>query len=261
MIKKVKDKELIFNHLKNDVFQFAYHIGDLNDFFFPDCTWFAFLDKGKLKDVILLYSGLSIPTLLVFGSSNYIPSLIKGIINDLPQKFYCHYQEEYSRYFDQHFMIQPLGTHLKMKLSDNCVNKPYTKNMNCIQLKQGDKEILNNFYQIAYPNSYFESYMLQTGKYYGIKIKNEIKSVAGVHVYSERYQIAVLGNISTHPNMRGKGLAKDCIIELLNSFKGKIDYVGLNVKEDNSSALNLYKRLGFSVHSVYKEGLFQKEKK
>ena len=66
MIKQIKDKELIFNHLKNDVFQFAYHIGDLDDFFFPDCTWFAFLDKRKLKDVILLYSGLSIPTLLVF---------------------------------------------------------------------------------------------------------------------------------------------------------------------------------------------------
>jgi len=59
--------------------------------------------------------------------------------------------------------------------------------------------------------------------------------------------------------MRGKGLAKNCILELLDSFKGKIDYVGLNVKEDNSNALNLYKKLGFSVHSVYKEGLFQKE--
>lgn len=259
MIKKVYNKELIFNRLKEDVFQFAYHIGDLDDFFFSYCTWFALLDKGKLKDVILLYSGLSIPTLLVFGSSNYIPTLIKGIIKDLPQKFYCHYQEEYTKYFHQHFKIQPLGTHFKMKLSNKYVNKTHMKNIKCIQFKQEDEEILNEFYQIAYPNGYFESYMLQTGKYYGIKLDDEIKSVAGVHVYSEKYRTAVLGNISTHPNMRGKGLAKNCILELLDSFKGKIDYVGLNVKEDNSNALNLYKKLGFSVHSVYKEGLFQKE--
>ncbi|MFX0084905.1 MAG: GNAT family N-acetyltransferase [Candidatus Hodarchaeota archaeon] len=258
MIKETKDKKNLYKHFSKDVFQFAYHIGDLDDFFFPDCTWFALYDGKILEEVILLYSGLSIPTVLVFGSPIKMPLLIHGIIQHLPNRFYCHYQKEFEPYFKERYRINTLGTHLKMKYTESISNLAISETSNYILFKEEDKNEIIEFYEEAYPDGYFEPYMLLTGKYYGIKINNEIKSVAGVHVYSEKNRIAVLGNIATHPSMRGKGLAKSCIIKLLHSFKGKIDHIGLNVKEINYPAVRLYQNLGFEIHSSYEEGFFEK---
>ncbi len=258
MIKETKDKKALYKRFSKDVFQFAYHIGDLDDFFFPYCTWFALYDERILEEVILLYSGLSVPTILVFGSQTNMPLLIHGIITCLPNRFYCHYQKEFEPYFKERYRINTLGTHLKMKYGGSLSNLSISETISHFLFKEEDKNEIIEFYEEAYPDGYFEPYMLQTGKYYGIKVNNEIKSVAGVHVYSEKRRIAVLGNVATHPSMRGKGLAKSCIIKLLQSFNGKIDHIGLNVKENNYPALRLYQNLGFNIHSSYEEGFFEK---
>ncbi len=81
MIKKIEDKETLNNLFMKDVFLFAYHIGDLDDFYFSDCTWFGLEENEQLIEVVLLYSGLKVPTLLIFGSSEKIPYLVEGIID------------------------------------------------------------------------------------------------------------------------------------------------------------------------------------
>ncbi len=257
---QIKDKEKIYNLLKKDICLYNYHIGDLDDFFFPNCTWFGIRENGKLKDVILLYTELSIPTLMAFGSLKLMPTLINSIIKVLPTKFYCHYQKELEECFEKEYEIKSLGTHLKMKFGNHLYSKKNMKVEDCIQFSTEDSEELLDFYQMAYPNGYFEPYMLRTGKYFGIKIKNKVQSVAGVHVYSERYSIAVLGNIATLPSARGKGFASKCIIRLLESFQSNF-HIGLNVKKDNYTAVNLYKRLGFHIHLPYEEGFFEKKEK
>ena len=260
MIIRVKDKELIFNRLKQDIYLFDYHIGDLDDFFFPDCTWYGIEKNTELKDVILLFTGLSTPTVLVFGSLKFMPTLIKDIVNVLPAKFYCHYQKEFEKCFKEEYKIRSLGTHLKMKFGKPLYSKENLKVEHGVQLGEDDMEELLDFYQIAYPNGYFDPYMLRTGKYYGIKINDKIQSVAGVHVYSKHYSIAVLGNIATLPSTRGKGFATKCIIRLMESFESNL-HIGLNVKKDNYSAVNLYKKLGFLIHTQYEEGMFEKKGK
>jgi GNAT superfamily N-acetyltransferase len=258
LIVQTKDKEMLFNLFKKNIFLYNYHIGDLDDFFFPDCKWFGIRENEELKDVILLFTGLSMPTLLIFGSLKFIPTLINGIINSLPTKFYCHYQKEFEKCFQKEYEIDSLGTHLKMKFGKPLYSKNNLEIENCVQLGEEDGEDLLDFYHIAYPHGYFESYMLRTGKYYGIKIENKIQSVAGVHVYSEYYSIAVLGNIATLPSTRGKGFATKCIIRLMESFESSVQ-IGLNVRKDNHAAVNLYEKLGFLTHTPYEEGLFEKK--
>ena len=63
MIKDIKDKESLYNRFTEDIFLFAYHIGDLDDFYFSDCKWFGLEENEQLIEVILLYTGLKIPTL------------------------------------------------------------------------------------------------------------------------------------------------------------------------------------------------------
>jgi ribosomal protein S18 acetylase RimI-like enzyme len=241
-----------------DVFLFAYHIGDLDDFYFSDCTWFGLEENGKLKEAILLYAGLKVPTLLIFGLTENIPYLIDGIIDKLPDRFYCHYQEDFHKLIESEYQMTFLGTHLKMKFQKDFAKLPTIDTIETFLISEDDEPNLLSLYQAAYPEGYFIPYMLRTGRYYGVKTEKRIVSVAGVHVFSPLYNIAVLGNITTDPNFRGRGFATKCIVRLLKSFEGVIDRIGLNVKQDNLIALQLYEKLGFNVHSTYKEAYFER---
>ncbi len=258
MIKHIKDKESLYNRFTEDVFLFAYHIGDLDDFYFLDCTWFGLEEDEQLIEVILLYTGLNVPTLLIFGSTEKIPYLIEGIIDKLPDRFYCHYQEDFHKFFEADYQMTFLGTHWKMKFQGELDKLSFIDTSESVPLNEDDETCLLSLYQAAYPGGYFIPYMLKTGKYYGVKAEKKIVSVAGVHIFSPLYNIAVLGNITTHPNFRGRGLAKKCIVQLLKSFDGVIDQIGLNVKKDNLIAIQLYEKLGFNLHSNYKEAYFER---
>lgn len=258
MIKQIKDKETLFNRFVKDIFLFAYHIGDLDDFYFSDCSWFGLYENGQLEEIALLYTGLKVPTLLLFGSREKIPILIEGIVKKLPNQFYCHYQNAFHQFFEAEYHMTFLGTHVKMKFQGDFARFPNIDTSEVIDLTVNDQQELLSLYQEAYPEGYFVPYMLKSGKYYGVKVDKKIVSVAGVHVFSSLYNIAVLGNITTHPNFRRRGLAKKCTAQLLKSFDGEVDQIGLNVKKDNISALRLYENLGFRIHSTYKEAYFER---
>jgi predicted GNAT family acetyltransferase len=77
--------------------------------------------------------------------------------------------------------------------------------------------------------------------------------VAGIHVYSERYKVAALGNVTTHPEFRGQGVATAAVAKLCRELAHTVDNIGLNVKADNPGAIASYKRLGFEIIATYEE--------
>jgi predicted GNAT family acetyltransferase len=95
--------------------------------------------------------------------------------------------------------------------------------------------------------------MLETKQYYGIRRFGELVSVAGVHVYSRRYRVAALGNVTTHPDYRGRGYGRIVTARVCQSLLRDIEHIGLNVKADNISAIKCYERLGFEVINSYGE--------
>jgi predicted GNAT family acetyltransferase len=90
--------------------------------------------------------------------------------------------------------------------------------------------------------------MVQTGWYYGIRQEQAIVSVAGVHVYSAQYKVAALGNVTTHPSVRGRGLARTVCARLCQDLiQNGVEQIGLTVKTDNAPAIALYTILGFEL--------------
>jgi len=67
------------------------------------------------------------------------------------------------------------------------------------------------------------------------------------------YRVAALGNITTHPDHRGKGLGRSVTAKLCTSLCEDVDHIGLNVKMDNRLAVSLYRSLGFEVIASYGE--------
>jgi ribosomal protein S18 acetylase RimI-like enzyme len=80
----------------------------------------------------------------------------------------------------------------------------------------------------------------------GIRQGQAIVSAAGVHVYSARYRVAALGNITTHPSVRRRGLSRIVCAHLCQALLQRgVEHIGLTVKADNASAIALYTSLGF----------------
>ena len=95
--------------------------------------------------------------------------------------------------------------------------------------------------------------MLETGQYLGLRRAGALVCVAGVHVYSPRYAVAALGNVTTDPRWRGQGLAGRAVAALCLRLQRECTTIGLNVHGDNAAAIACYRRLGFTEIASYDE--------
>ncbi len=216
------------------------------------------MEDKTLTDIVLVYRGPSTPTVLALSMTSTMPQLIQAIKNELPDRFFCHYHKKLEHELVSSFRMTSFGTHQKMGFHGFPIDLTLTDEHDCIQLTPRDEPKLRKLFQIAYPGNYFNPNMLTTGKYYGIKKDEEILSVAGLHVYSRNYRIATLGNITTHPNMRNRGLAKRCVVTLSKALESEVDFIGLNTKADNLPAIALYHTVGFKISSTYEEAFFER---
>lgn len=254
------DKERLWKHFQKDPVLFAYHIGDLDDFFFPQCQWAASYTTRRhpiVRDVVLIYHGGSIPTVLAFGTEPDYPDLIGEMLDILPSRFYSHFQSNCRRVLESQYRLQPLGAHLKMKLTEL---KPAecAADIHVVTLSHDHLPSIERLYERAYPGNYFIPRMLETGWYRGIWSDSQLVAVAGVHVVSDEYKIAVLGNIATDPKYRGRGLARQVTGRLVEELAGQEKLICLNVKADNKAAIDCYEALGFVKIHEYEEALCER---
>jgi ribosomal protein S18 acetylase RimI-like enzyme len=256
------DKERLWKHFQKDPVLFAYHIGDLDDLFFPQCQWatsYATRRHPIVRDVVLIYHGGSTPTVLAFGTEPDYAELVAETLDILPTRFYCHFQANCRAALESQYRLQPLGAHLKMKLAELNPVEP-TIESQIVGLSQSDLPVLERLYEQAYPGNYFTPRMLETGWYRGVKIDKQLVAVAGVHVVSDQYKIAVLGNIATHPEYRGRGIARGLTGRLASELIAGGKLVGLNVKADNAAAIRCYESLGFVRVHEYAEALCERRR-
>lgn len=104
-----------------------------------------------------------------------------------------------------------------------------------------------------FPESHFRPDLLEQGRFYGLRAQGRLSSIAGTHVVTERYGIAVVGNVFTHPDARGNGYAGKVTSALVADLlhRGCRDVI-LNVFLANTPAITVYQRLGFQTrHHVW----------
>ena len=239
--------------LRSDPELHVYSLGDLDDFFWPYTTWYGWEEDEELKDVLLVYWGRETPT--VVGISQQPPvmrKLLAEVAKGLPGQFYAHLSPGVEEALADSHTIQSHGLHYKMALRD----KSLVRNVDCsrtVRLGKRDLAELFQFYLDSYPMNWFDARMLETGQYFGLRKDGRLISAAGVHVYSQEYGVAALGNIVTHPEHRHRGYGTQVIARLCQSVLEEVRYVGLNVKADNDAAIACYRKLGFETLAPYSE--------
>jgi predicted GNAT family acetyltransferase len=96
------------------------------------------------------------------------------------------------------------------------------------------------------------------GLYYGIRVGGRLVAAAGTHVISPTARLAVVGNVMTHAEYRGRGYATSVTGAVTAELLRFCDQVVLNVRADNPPALAAYRRLGYQVHTTYEERLIHR---
>jgi len=250
---RLHDKNQIEAFLRKNVYLHIYGIGDLDDFFWPDTTWYGWEEKGEIQAIVLLYTASDNPTMLALSEQQDVMlELVQSIFHVFPERFYAHMSPEVAGVVERQYKTESHGKHYKMGL----MNKASLREIDCsnvIRLTENDLEDMLGLYKEGYPGNWFNPKILRARQYFGMRLKNRLVSIAGVHVYSEKYKVAALGNIVTHPDYRGRGFAKAVTAALCQSLLERVDDIGLNVKAENAAAVTMYRKLGFEIAATYYE--------
>lgn len=250
---QLHDKDTIERALRRNPYLHLYEIGDLDDFFWPDTTWYALEEDGEIAEVALLYSGSPLPVLLALTDEpQRMTELIGGIRHLLPVSLSAHLGDGVLEALHDRYVPDHHGPYVKMGLTrPERLQGIDTEAI--IRFTTDDLAELTCFYNEHNPGNWFEPRMLETGHYYGLRRDGQIVSAAGVHVYSRRYQVATIGNVLTHPNFRGQGLATQVCARLSKELLKTVAHVGLNMRADNAPAQACYTRIGFERLAGYHE--------
>jgi RimJ/RimL family protein N-acetyltransferase len=253
---ELRDREEIAAFLRRRPAVHAYELGDLDDFFWPHTRWLAWQPEGRIEQLALLYDEPDPPVLLALGEepATGMSALLRSIASALPARVYAHLSPG---------LVESLAPWLVPESNVIRHRKLGLLDAGRLSAHDGEEvEILGPqdlpeveaFYARAYPDTWFQPRMLDTGRYVGIRRDEELVCVAGVHVWSPTWGVATLGNVATMPAARGTGLATAACARLCRMLlEDGIEVVSLNVRADNAGAIRAYEKLGFAHVADYVE--------
>jgi ribosomal protein S18 acetylase RimI-like enzyme len=254
-IQIIKDRSALEEYFRQDIPLHLYSLGDLDDFYWPRLTCYGTRTGKALRNITPFYRGEDLPVLLAFGKLD--PEYLRQLQSLLPDRIYAHLSPGHIGHFSNTYQITEYGDHFKMALvNSDPIQLANTEGT--FQVVESDLPEVNELYQQSYPDNAFDPRMLKSGRYVGIRRQGRLVSIAGIHAYSAAYRVAALGNITTHPELRGRGYGRAVTARLCQILERTVDFIGLHVKCANQGAISLYESLGFRISSVYGEFSLQK---
>ncbi|MFU8805212.1 MAG: GNAT family N-acetyltransferase [Bradymonadaceae bacterium] len=258
-VEELTDRDELRDFLMEDKLANAYLLGDLDPAYFQFCRWYGTRSpEGRLANLLLVYRGLSLPVVFMVGQAPKIMDFLQACTPILPDRFYFHILENYMGAVETVLHPSQAQPMFRMGL-ERSLFRPSRSEIAVERLGHRDTAAIMALYE-HYPDNFFEPYQLETGLYFGIRDEDlGLVSIAGVHVVSEEHDIAVIGNLVTHSQVRGKGLATACTGKLLMDLFERVSLVALNVQQENEPAIKMYKNFGFEANNVFFEGQYTLE--
>ncbi len=230
----------------------AYALGDLDEPHWSRTDWWTWEQDGEIQEVALLYKGFDPPILIALQNNSLdgMQSLISELTNKLPAHVYAHLTPGLREILEPKFDFQDHGEHFVMELK----GKPLVSQNGAERLKIENAAEVDALFDESYPGHWFRPDMLEMGPYFGIRNGNgQLVAAGGVHIFSTKYSVAALGNITTLPSHRRRGYGKQVSHTLCNYLVDKVKTIGLNVVSANAAAIKIYRDLGFEPITTYSE--------
>ena len=252
VVRAIHDRVLLRGFLERDRLFAAYAICDLEDREFNKTRWGAAWAGDQIVAVVLEYAGLSPQPLFVLGDNDGIDRVLSDLIH--PRAAYVAALPDQLPAVTHHYRIDPGPPMVRMWV-DRAHFRPYPGEVQrLLPIEIGD---LNRLYQLGFA-SWLPASAIGDGVYYGIRVGGRLVAAAGTHVISPTARLAVVGNVLTQEQYRGRGYATAATGAVTAELLRFCDQVVLNVRSDNPPALQAYRRLGYLEHVRFEERLIHR---
>jgi ribosomal protein S18 acetylase RimI-like enzyme len=243
------DRVLLGEFLERDRLFAAYALCDLDDREFRRTRWGVASDQAGTAAVAVEYAGLTPQPMFVMGTNAGIAAVLRDVIR--PRAAYVACRTEAVEAVETSYRVDPGPPMIRMWV-DRSTFQPYPADVR--RLLPVEINDLNRLYQLGFA-SWLPSSAITEGVYYGIRVGGRLVAAAGTHVISPEARLAVVGNVLTSAESRGRGYAKAVTGAVTAELLRFCDQVVLNVRADNPPAIQAYRRLGYREHVRFEERL------
>ncbi len=250
--RQTTDRRVLARVLEHDRLYAAYALCDLEEREFARTRWGAAYDGDQLIAVGLEYTGPTPQPLFVMGRTDGIEAVLRDVIR--PRAAYIAARSTMLPAIEAHYRVDP-GPQMVRMWVDRARFRPYPAQVQrLLPVEIGE---LNRLYQLGFA-SWLPSSAIGDGVYYGMRVNGQLVAAAGTHVISPSARLAVVGNVLTHVDYRGRGFATAVTGAVTAELLRTCDQVVLNVRADNPPAINAYRRLGYAEHARFEERLIHR---
>jgi RimJ/RimL family protein N-acetyltransferase len=243
------DRAMLRSFLEQDRLYAAYAICDLEERESSRTRWGLAWDGDAPVALVLEYSGPTPQPLFVMGRLDGIGVVLRDLIR--PRVAFVAAPAAVLPAVETAYRVDPGPSMVRMWV-DGERFRPYPATVQrLLPVEIGD---LNRLYQLGFA-SWLPSSTIAEGIYYGLRVNGQLVAAAGTHVISRTARLAVVGNVLTHIDFRGRGFATAVTGAVTAELLRTCDQVVLNVRADNPPALNAYRRLGYAEHVRFEERL------
>lgn len=243
------DRGLLRAFLERDRLFAAYALCDLDMREFARTHWGVALVDDEPIAVVLEYAGYAPQPVFAMGENAGIAAVLRDVVRthaayaavlpaNLPALEACYRVET--------------GPQMVRMWIDRASFRPFPADVaRLLPVEIGD---LNRLYRLGF-TAWLPPSAIAEGAYYGIRVAGRLVAAAGTHVVSPEARLGVVGNVMTHADFRGRGYATAVTGAVTAELLRFCDQVVLNVRADNSPALQAYRKLGYREHVRFEERL------
>jgi len=250
--RQTTDRALLAAFLERDRLYAAYAICDLEAREFGRTRWGVAYDGDEPIAIGMEYTGPTPQPLFVMGQEDGIAAVLRDVIR--PRAAYIGAHSAVLPAVEAHYRVDP-GPQMVRMWVDRSRFRPYPATVErLLPVEIGE---LNRLYQLGFA-AWLPSSAIADGVYYGMRVNGQLVAAAGTHVVSPAARLAVVGNVLTHADHRGRGFATAVTGAVTADLLRTSDQVVLNVRSDNPPAINAYRRLGYAEYARFEERLIHR---
>lgn len=251
---KLTDPTQIRSFLITDRAWADYALGDLEPGLFQQTDWYGVAnggaeEQGALTAVAMIYHGLRPPICFLMGDARGLDLILAERIH-LPE-IGLSVRDEHLPVLDKYYRDD--GTWPMWKMALEAADFRSVAG-DAIEISLADVPDLWALYALGGGDA-FSPEEITRGVFCGIRREGQLVAVAGTHVVSDNGRVAALGNVMTHPDWRGRGLATLATSAVVARLIDRgVSTIGLSVSRENAAAIRVYEKLGFNKHVAFHEG-------
>lgn len=240
-LRRLEDRTSIRRRLMNAEAYSAYALAYLDPQLLPLAAFYEATMGDRFALSMHSRGGLG-PTTLLLGDTRLVGTLLNLHPGPRHSLLTCE-PEHVDTVLQSHHLWRP-QVMVRMQLESDSFQMP--ESMPPLRrLGSVDARELNALYALEGEGIWYSGRQVNEGIYYGAHVRGRLIAAAGTHINSQHQGVAVVGNVFTHPDYRGRGYGKAVTAAVTAHMLRSCQLIVLSVDPQNRPARRIYEALGY----------------